>query len=106
MPERSKVSVDIRLFIKDEVKHLEDKIKLNTEGTERALEIATKEMERRLEGMNEFREQLEKQTRTFLTKEEYELKHQLMQQKLNIISKIVYIGIGVVIVLELVLKLL
>ncbi len=47
-----------------------------------AKELAKDEMERRLEGMNEFRAQLEKQTQTFVSRVEFEG----LREKLNILS--------------------
>jgi SMC interacting uncharacterized protein involved in chromosome segregation len=48
-----------------------------------AREIAVKDMERRLEGMNEFREQLNRQTQTFVTRETFEINHKELCKKLE-----------------------
>jgi DNA-binding transcriptional MerR regulator len=57
------------------------------EGTDKALEAAKEELERRLESMNEFREQLEAQSRTFLTREYYESRHTALAQKIDNVDK-------------------
>ncbi len=68
-------------------------------------------LEKRLEGMNEFRQQLNLQTQTFLTRTEYDAKQLAILQKVEGLSdkieqlqKPVWIGIGVALVGELVLK--
>lgn len=48
-----------------------------------ARQMAVKDMERRLEGMNEFREQLTKQATTFLNREVYETNHKELCNKLE-----------------------
>jgi len=40
-------------------------------------------MDRRLEGMNEFREQMNKQEKSFLTKDTYEAAHNNLSEKVN-----------------------
>ena len=54
---------------------------------EKALEIARREMERRLEGMNEFREQLNHQTATFLTRTEIGLMHEKIDNDITDLKK-------------------
>jgi hypothetical protein len=48
--------------------HLESRI----HALEKATQVAKDEMDRRLEGMNRFRDQLDKQTRTFVDKDYFE----------------------------------
>jgi hypothetical protein len=50
---------------------------------EKAVSVATAAMDRRLDGMNEFREQLKDQASKFLTKDVYESKHELIVQQIN-----------------------
>jgi hypothetical protein len=45
--------------------------------------------------MNEIREQLKDQATTFIPKNEYDLKHEILDNKINSLSKIVYIGLGI-----------
>jgi hypothetical protein len=51
---------------------LKEHIEVRIDALEKATEVAAKEMNRRLEGMNEFRAQLDKQTRTFIDKDHFE----------------------------------
>ena len=62
------------------------------------------ELNRRLEGMNEFRSALKDQNSTFLTRLEYDSKHALLEQKIEVVQKLVYIGLGIAIVIEIALR--
>jgi len=53
-------------------------VDLRFEELEKRSEAARREMERRLETMNEFREQLNKQAATFITRDIYESRHQTL----------------------------
>lgn len=59
-------------------------VNLQLASMDKALGIATREMERRLEGMNEFREQLSKQAVTFITVKESALVHRNLEEKMDI----------------------
>jgi hypothetical protein len=61
-------------------------------------------MEKRLDGMNEFRSQLKDQASQFLTRLEYEAKHELLDNKITSALKILYMGVGVVFILEVLLR--
>jgi len=88
------------------LKALEEKFTIIQKYNNKLINRSEKELERRLKGMNEFRAQLEKQTKTFLTKTEYELKIAILERDIKSLSKLVYIGVGIILVLELILKLL
>ena len=94
------ISVDVREFVKCEITHLEQKMNITHIKNDEALRSAKDEMNRRLESMNEFRNQLEKQANTFISRDEYEPKHELVNQKVDSISKMVYIGVGILIVVQ------
>lgn len=98
------LSVDIREYIDREIKHLEEKYLIINKKNSIALDKAEKGMERRLEGMNEFREQLEKQTRSFVTRGEYDINKKYIEQKVSTNSKLIYIGVGIVFVLEILFR--
>ena len=99
------LSVEVRDYIDNEIKHLEEKYAIINEKNDAALKKNDRAMNRRLRGMNEFRAQLERQTRTFMTKEEYGINERLMNQKMDTVTKIVYIGVGAVFVLNISLQL-
>ena len=58
---------------------LREHIESRLSSLEKATEVAKREMDRRLDGMNEFREQLRKQEGTFITKEFFDSKHDSIQ---------------------------
>jgi hypothetical protein len=62
---------------------LRDHFESRLTSLEKATEVAKKEMDRRLDSMNEFREQLRKQEGTFLTKENYEPRHEALAQQIK-----------------------
>ena len=66
----------------DEVS-LKEYIDIKINSMERAVDVASQGMNKRLEGMNEFRQQLKDQTNTFLTRNEYETKHTLLADKIS-----------------------
>jgi hypothetical protein len=66
---------------------LRKEMDLRAKAAEDAIAVATKTMDARLEGMNEFREQLNKQTQTFYTRTEADLKHEHFTGKIDDLSK-------------------
>jgi len=53
----------------DEVVSLREYVETLIRALEKATDVAREEMNRRLEGMNKFREELDRQTATFVTRE-------------------------------------
>ena len=75
-PECSTALCALRDYVDARFRALENAIELRAETHERALDIAHRGLEKRLEGMNEFRAQLRDQTATLLPRAEYELMHE------------------------------
>jgi hypothetical protein len=63
---------------------------------DKARRLARKLMNKRLDGMNEIREQLDRQISTFVSKDELKL----TQQEIKSLSRLVYIGLGVWLLLQ------
>lgn len=82
------IKVEIKEFIRNEIAHLEEKIS-----------IREKTMDRRLDTMNEIRHQLDEQADTFVTKDELKL----VEKDIKMLSRLVYIGLGVFLLLQLIL---
>lgn len=93
-----------RIFCWDDGVSLKEYFELRISDIDKSTKLAAETLEKRLEGMNEFRAQLEKQTGTFLTKENFESRLLLVDSKLDALQKIVYIGLGGVLVLEVLLR--
>ena len=68
-----------------QIVRLEEQLKASVE----AKNVAYKELERRLEGMNEFRAQLNSQTQTFITKAEFKTELSATEERLNYEIKLV-----------------
>jgi len=72
-------------YLQEVILRIEETSRLREENAERSLGLAKQDMDRRLEAMNEFRAQLEKQAVTFLTTERYEACHgRLVDQIANL----------------------
>jgi hypothetical protein len=83
---------------------LEDKLMITIKKDEEAVKTARESMEHRLDGMNEIRKQLNEQANTFITKEIYEAKHDQLISKVEGLQKIVFVGLGVWVVLQLIIS--
>ena len=71
---------------------------------EKNMDLSRISMDKRLDGMNEFRQQLKDQNGTFITKTDYEGRHLTLETKIEALEKIVYIGLGICLALEIALK--
>ena len=65
--------------IADLEKRLATELVFNTKATD----LAKIDMDRRLEGMNQFRAQLEKQAATFLTRDRFDGEHKILSDRIN-----------------------
>ena len=63
-----------------EIARLEERLK----AAELARELAVKDLDRRLEGMNEFRRQLDVQAETFVTRTELQLLEERLSKKTDV----------------------
>ena len=73
------------------------------EMTKESVEASKIANDKRLDSMNELRSQLNKQAETFLTKEVYKIESKTLSDKVDTLSKTVYIGLGVWIVLQVII---
>jgi ribosome-binding ATPase YchF (GTP1/OBG family) len=65
-------TISLREYFDSKIEDLENLMITKVLGLDKATTLAANNMERRLEGMNEFRQQLKDQSLTFLTRSEYE----------------------------------
>jgi hypothetical protein len=90
--------------MKQRIGDLEEKINLRFQSNQIALDKAEGAVNIRLESMNEFRNAMKDQSSHYLTKEEYEMRHQALIDKIAGIEKIVYMFSGAILLLEFLLK--
>ena len=74
--------VTSRHFTVAESVSLKEYIESRIIAMDKALEVASAQLNQRLEGMNEFRAQLSGQAQTFLPREEYRIQHEALDAKL------------------------
>lgn len=71
-----------------------------------ALVVAKIEIDRRLEGMNELRAQIDKERGTFLLRAEYEAKEESIKSQLATLQRFQYMLVGGLLVFQIVLAVL
>ena len=85
------------------VKATEKETNLGFALRDKAIEKAESANIQRLDKMNEVREQLREQAATFMRKDEQVANDKLIAQRIEGLSKIVYIGLGVWLVVQVIL---
>ena len=77
---------------RDRERHCHDRLEdtrklflIQIESMDKAVAQAKDEMDRRLEGMNQFRAQLERQTDTFMDKGYYDVQHKALTDKIELL---------------------
>ena len=112
------ININVRDYINEKVAELDARWDIVQKRNIESIIAAEKTMDRRLEGMNEFRAQLDKQTRTFVTRDDLTATNRLIDERLYTItdkydkladkydklSRVVNIGIGAALILEIVLN--
>ncbi|MFA5014018.1 MAG: hypothetical protein WC549_00560 [Actinomycetota bacterium] len=83
---------------------LEEKLNLRFNEFNKATLLATDNLKVRLDGLNEWRMQNKDERNQFITKDAYEAKHQLIENKIETFQKFMYIVMGVVLTAEFIFK--
>lgn len=97
------MKIDNKEYIDDQVAHVWDKVMIVEQKNNSALKEADEKLTLRLEAMNEVRDQLRTQKDTFISRNEHDGDINLVQQKLEGLQKLVYVGLGIWLLLQLVL---
>ena len=79
---------------------LQTEYEAHSQYTKIAMDKAETVMNIRLNSMNEFRAQLSDQASTFLTRDNYEVNHKLLETKIESLQKIVWTGIGMLLIVQ------
>jgi hypothetical protein len=83
---------------------LDEEHKKDMSANEIALGLQAKEYERRLDGLNHETERIKNIQTTYMPKEVYEQKHALLEVKIENLQRLVYIGLGIILTVEFLLK--
>ena len=94
------LTVSLREYFDTKFAALEKQLALRDELTAKALVKADETLNLRLEGMNEFRAELTKQAHTFVKDSEFQLHVEKLESKINFLTKMVYVGIGILLVIQ------
>ena len=71
---------------------------------EKATTLAAENLKVRLDGLNEWRAQNRDERAMYLTRIEYDAKHLLLEQKIETLQKFAWIGLGAVLLAEIILR--
>ena len=86
------------------VKHLREIVDIKFEENEKALKIQAQEYERRLEALNGEAERLRQMQTTYLPRELYSIEHKELVKKIDNLQMIVYVGMGILLTVQFVLR--
>jgi hypothetical protein len=75
--------VSLREYVDFRFAAIKEKSDVQAESIKTATEILARQLDKRLESMNEFRESLRDQNSTFLRKEEYDTRHGAMEFRIS-----------------------
>lgn len=78
----------------------EKNMDLQKSESEKALQIQVKELERRLESLNNEAARIKAMEVKYVQSDLYDAKYMIMEGKLDALSKLVYIGVGIIGILE------
>lgn len=68
---------------------------LKFQARDKALELQADALKTRLDHLNEWRNQLNTERESFLTRSEYELKHEILVNKIDALQKFMWLAIGI-----------
>ena len=98
------ININVRKFVAKEISSLRNRFSILAKEQRRALKLAYRELRARLKRMNEIREQLREQANTFVSKDEYNGDKRLINTKIEHLSRLVYVGLGIWIVFQAILS--
>ena len=80
--------------MEEQVAQLAERVESHCLYSDKSIEKAEASVNKRLENMNEFRHQLNDQSKTFLTIDVYNANHRLLEAKIESLQKFMYIITG------------
>jgi hypothetical protein len=82
----------------------EDKLLLAIKKDEEAVKTAKESMEHRLDNLNHVYAQMNQESANYLKKDIFDVSHKLVEQKIEGLQKLVYVGLGVWLVLQVIIS--
>jgi len=91
----------IRVFMEDcSQAHLRELLQTKIDSQEKALTLQAKEYERRLADLNHEAQRLRTMQETYVPREVYEVHIKEINQKIDLVQKMVFVGFGVILAIE------
>lgn len=81
------MEVSLREYLETLINKLCEKMSIRIEALNESISVAKREMDRRLEGMNEFRTQLTRQAGEFIGKTEFKLEIDKLEIRLKVLEE-------------------
>lgn len=83
---------------------LDEKFMTITKKDEEAVKTAKDSMEHRLDNLNHIYAQMKEAQDEYLKKEIFEVSHRLIEQRVDALARLVYIGVGICVAVELLIR--
>ena len=91
-------------YFDSKFEELEKRLELRDRLAQQALHLAADNLEKHLGDLNNARSELVRLQATFISKAEYEIRHETLMRDMSWLTKTVYIGMGILLVIEIVWK--
>lgn len=98
------LSINCIEYFDSKFAELEKRLELRDKLSQQALNLAADNLEKHLNDLNNAKAELVRLQATFITKNEYEIRHESLMKDMSWLTKTVYIGMGVLLVIEIVWK--
>jgi hypothetical protein len=88
----------------ENIRDITKEMDLKFAARDKALELQAETLRSRLDTLNEWREQNKEERQDYLTRSEYDLKHELLQTKIEQLQKIIWGLTGAFLIIDYVIK--
>jgi hypothetical protein len=96
--------IPVRDYLENKIKDVEEKLCLRLQAMQIAIDKQESANNIRFNNTNEWREESKDRMSTYLSKGEYEVRHQLTETRIEALQKIVYMALGGLLILEFLFK--
>jgi hypothetical protein len=98
------LSINCIEYFDSKFAELEKRLELRDKLSQQALNLAADNLEKHLNDLNNAKAELARLQVSFISKSEYEARHDSIMKDMSWLTKTVYIGMGVLLVIEIVWK--